>query len=276
MKRILFPIDFSDNSLNAFRYALHFADAMGGEIITLHVYDGPEGFYQEYYDFLIENYTVTEWSEFENYKSEVPKLRRLAEDCHMEHVPLSHILERGIILNSIKELTASEKVDYIVMGTQGASGLGKILMGSLTEKVINACDVPVLAIPSKCFYQPIRKILFLCHYKKTRVGVLNELLGTAALFHAQIDVLQVQKHHEEDENVLVSEWRAMFPDPDIAFYNLIHHDYEGIVMDFMKSNNESMVAIARHHKNFIDRLLVASLSRELAFHSSIPLLALPA
>lgn len=275
MKKILFPIDFSDNSLNAFRYALHLADKIQGEIITLHVYDGPDGFYEEYYDFLIENYTITEWSEFENYKSEVPKLKMIAEDYQLGHINLSHILERGIPFQSIVEIATSEKVDYIVMGTQGASGLKEAFVGSLTEKVMNECNVPVLAIPSKCFYQPIKKILFLCHYKETEAKILKELLRTANLFHAQVDVLQVQKHHVANENDLLAEWKAMFPKSDIGFYNLIHDDYEGKVMDFIKVNKEDMVAITWHHKNFLDKLLSFSLSRKLSFHTTIPLLAIP-
>lgn len=275
MKKILFPTDFSDTSLNAFRYALHLADKIQAEIITLHVYDGPEGFYQEYYDFLIENYTITEWSEFENFKSEVPKLKAIAEECQLGHITLSHMLERGAAINSIVEIAASEEVDYIVMGTTGASGFKEAFMGSLTEKVINKATVPVLAIPAKCYYQPLKYFLFVCHYKKAEAEILKGLIPLAKLFKAQVDVLEVQAHHQQNENDTVTEWKAMFPKSGIGFYQLTSNDYEGTVMDFIQLNRENVVVIPRQHKNFLDKILTFSLSRELAFHSTVPLLTIP-
>lgn len=275
MQKILFPTDFSENSLNAFRYALHLADKLQAEIITLHIYDGPEGFYQEYYDFLIENYTITEWSEFENYKSEVPKLKAIAEKCHLGHIKLSHMLERGKPITSIVEIAAAEKVDYIVLGTKGAHGLKEALMGSLTEKLINESTVPVLAVPAKCFYKPLKHIVFLCHYKSTEAEIFKKLLPFAKLFEAQLDVLRVQAHHREEEHELVAQWKEMFPKLGIGFYMLTSNDYEGTVMDFIKLNRESLVVMPRHHKKYIDKIMSFSLSRELAFHSTIPLLTLP-
>ncbi len=275
MKKILFPTDFSDNSLNAFRYALHLADKIQAQIISLHVYNGPEGFYQEYYDFLIENYTITEWSEFENFKSEVPKLKAIAEKNNLAHINLSHMLERGVAVQSIVEIAAAEKVDYIVMGTTGASGLKEAFMGSVTEKVINNARVPVLAIPAKCYYRPLKRFVFLCHYKKSEADMLKSLLPLASVFGAQIDVLEVQAHHQPNEHETVEEWKAMFQHSGIGFYRLTSNDYVGTVMDFIKLNRENLIVIPRRHKNFIDKLLSFSLSRELAFHSSVPLLTLP-
>lgn len=275
MKKILFPTDFSENSLNAFRYALQLANKLPAEIITLHTYDGPEGFYQEYYDFLIENYTITEWNEFENYKSEVPKLKAIAEDHQLGHVKLSHMLERGTPVTSIVEIAAAEKVDYIVMGTKGARGLKEVFMGSLTEKIINQSLIPVLAVPAKCFYKPLKHIVFLCHYKSAEAKIFKQLIPLARLFDAQLDILQVQEHHREDEHEVMAQWKAMFPGLGIGFYMLTSNDYEGTVMDFIKLNKESLIAMPRHHKNFIDRIMAYSLSRELAFHSTIPLLTLP-
>lgn len=276
MKKILFPVDFSENSLNAFRYALHLADKIGAEIISLHVYDGPEGFYQEYYDFLIENYTITDWNEFENYKSEVPQLRAIADECQMGHILLSHVLERGAPAASIVEMGAAEKADYVIMGTQGATGLKEAFIGSVTEKVINESNVPVLAIPSKCLYKPITNLVFLCHYKDAEAEMLKGLLEFAKVLRAQVDVLEVQQHHKDDEHDVVAQWKARFPKSGIGFYRLTSNDYEGTVMDFVKLNKENLVIIPRHHKNYLQKLLAFSLSRELAFHSTVPLMTIPA
>lgn len=275
MKKILFPIDFSDNSLNAFRYALYLADSLKAEIITLHVYDGAEGFYQEYYDFLIENYTINEWNQFENYKSEVPKLRAIADENGLDHVKLSHILVRGVPISMILDTAESEGVEYIVMGTKGATGLKETFLGSLTEKVINESKVMVLAVPENCYFEPIKNILFLSHFFKSEVDILKKLYVLAEYFHAKIDVLEVKEQHEKKENETIREWKAQFPKSGMHFFMLTSNDYEGTVLDFIRLNKEHLVVMPRKHKNCLERLFMYSLSRQLAFHSTIPLLTIP-
>jgi len=185
------------------------------------------------------------------------------------------LLERGIAINSIVELAASEKIDYIVMGTTGAGGLKEVLMGSLTEKVINQATVPVLCIPAQCYYKPLKHFLFICHYEKARLEILKNLIPLAKRFNAQLDVLQVQAHHEPNDHDVIAEWKAAYPNSGIAFHQLTSQDYEGCVMDFIKLNKENIVIIPRHHKSFLDKLFSFSLSRKLAFHSTIPLLTIP-
>jgi len=76
MKKILFPTDFSEASINAFIYALKLADSIKGEIITLHVYDLPQVGYSNVPGVLNEIYDLIELGNFENYKDQVPFLRR--------------------------------------------------------------------------------------------------------------------------------------------------------------------------------------------------------
>ena len=78
MKKILFPTDFSEVSKNAFIYALKLADSIDAEIITMHVYQLPQANYVNVSEYLHEIYDVTELSNFENYKDEIPILSHIA------------------------------------------------------------------------------------------------------------------------------------------------------------------------------------------------------
>ena len=123
MKKILFPTDFSDTSKNAFLYALKLADNIGAEIITLHVYELPQADYIDVSAYLYEIYEVTEFSNFENYRDEVPALRNIAEANDLGHIKISNVLENGNLISKIIEISNAENIDYIVMGTKGATGL---------------------------------------------------------------------------------------------------------------------------------------------------------
>ena len=274
MKKILFPIDFSETSFNAFRYALHFAKKINAEIVTLHVYEFPAIVYSEYGNFLIDNYNVNVWTEFENYKDEVPKLRAIAENEQLEHIKISHVLKQGNVQDSILDLVKKEHADYIVMGTKGATGLKEIFLGTVTQSIMNNAKVPVFAVPSDCEYQPIKRILFLTKYEKAHLPILKIIFKLAKVFEAHLDVLQVSSSFDNTHKTIYSEWEKSFPKSEISFFTLTSNDYEGTINEFMKLHKTNLVTMPIHHLGFFEKIFSYSLSRKLTFHSNIPILGL--
>lgn len=274
MKKILFPTDFSQTSLNAFVYALHLAKKINAEIVTLHVYQLVVGTFDDYYDFLNENYSISEWGNFENYKSEVPKLRMLAEKEHCQGVKLSHILERGDIVPGILEIAEKEQVDFIVMGTTGATGLKETFLGTVSEKVMNHAKATVLAIPEKAQYKNIKNILFLTELSKLQTDALKKVERIATAFNAHIDVLQIKSSHSNGDAAILEKWKKQFLQSDIYFYILTSDSLADTAIDFMQLNKTDMVAMPVHEKNHFEKLFLFSLSRQMAFHSQVPVFAL--
>ncbi len=276
MKKILFPTDFSKTSLNAFIYALHLAKNIKAEIITLHVYEVPIGTAIDNYDFLLENYELGEWGIFENFKSEVPKLRAIAERERMEHVPVRHMLERGNVADIIVEAATSEEADLIVMGTRGATGLKEIFLGTVAEKIIRHSKTFVIAVPGHYDYEPINKILFLTEYAKLEMDLLKKVKDLADVLHAQIHVLEVSKNNDDSIDLLISKWKSHFENTDIAFSFINTNASEEMILEFIDYQKINMAAMSIHHKSLFERLFLFSLSRQMAFHSGIPVLGIPA
>ena len=54
----------------------------------------------------------------------------------------------GLPAEQIVRVAEKEKVDLIVLGTQGHSGLKRLMIGSVTDRVLRACQCPVLAVRS--------------------------------------------------------------------------------------------------------------------------------
>lgn len=274
MKKILFPTDFSKNSLNAFVYALHLAKKTSAEIVTLHVYPIIAGTYGDYYDFIYENYDINELAQFENYKSEVPKLRMLAEKEQCQSVRVSHILKQGDAVNDILDIAEKENADMIVMGTTGASGVKEVFLGTVTEKVMNRAKAVVLAIPEKAQYKSVKNILFLAELDKLQTTALKQVEQLAEAFNAHIDVLQIKSKHSDKEESLLKKWKQQFLASDISFYILASASIEDTAVDFIQLNKIDIVAMPIHEKNFFERLFLFSLSRQMAFHSLVPVLAI--
>lgn len=274
MKKILFPTDFSEVSKNAFIYALKLADSIDAEIITMHVYQLPQANYVNVSEYLHEIYDVTELSNFENYKDEVPILRHIAEENNLDKVKISHVLILGNLIHEIEKITKHENIDFIVMGTKGATGLKETFLGTVATKVMNDVKAVVLAIPERCKYQPIKNLLFITEYKPEDIESFIRVIALAKVFQAHIDCLRVESSHHNGKNDYMKDWNDLIKNHNIALHSISGDDVEGIILNFMDLHKINMIAMHVYHKNFFQKLFEISLSKKLAFHVNVPILAI--
>lgn len=275
MKKILFPIDFSKASLNAFSYALHMAKKLQAEIVTLHLYELQGQDLDALYPFLYVNYEINDLSEFENYKSSVRSLNMIAEKHNLGDVKLSHVLREGPVSEGILEAAKVEMPDYIVLGTHGATGLSGALFGSVAERIINGAEVPVLAIPEGCPYNAIDKVLFLTKYNEAEVKIMDEVIAIASRFKAHTHVLEVREHHKNNEAKMLKTWQAQYAGANVKFSVEISDNLEESVLKFITQNKIDLVVMTVEHKGFFEKLFFYSLSKNLAYHSVVPILSIP-
>jgi nucleotide-binding universal stress UspA family protein len=75
----------------------------------------------------------------------VDDLRNRAEDADVGTVEGS--IAEGAPHRAILDYVDEHDIDMVVMGTHGRTGLGRYMLGSVTEKVVRLADVPVLTVP---------------------------------------------------------------------------------------------------------------------------------
>lgn len=274
MKKILFPTDFSNASANAFIYAIQLAKKINAEIITLHVYDNPVVSANEYQMDLIDLFDIAEWGDFENYKSKIPIFRTIAEKNHGRNIILSHVMERGEVVNTILEVAERDSVDFIVMGTSGAGAVKEFLFGSVTEKVMERSKTMVLAIPANCQFIRFSKILFLTRYEDSHLEALHKLVKFASLFAAHVDVLKVSEKYSERDEETKNLWKRTFAKDNVDFMILTSMDVEDLIMDVIELHRINLTAVTVKRKGLFEKLFLRSIASKLAFHSTVPLLSL--
>lgn len=273
MKKILFPTDFSDVSKNAFIYALKLANALEAEIITLHVYQINSPAYLDVSIYLQEIYEYEELSEFENFKDEVPILRNIAEANDLAHIPISNVLIQGSLVSEIVKISKEENIDCIVMGTKGITHLRQIFLGTNATKIMNESKTIVLAIPEKCKYVPITKILFTTKYSFEDIEILQKVQNLAKVLHAHIDCLNIKPVHKVYNDDFIIDFKNVFKNDQVAFHSVLSNDVEGAILDFIQQNNTNMIAVHIKHKMFFEKLFQVSLSEKLAIDINIPFLS---
>src|SRR5918995_3413399 len=140
MKRILCPTDFSESAATAERQAVHLARALGAELLLLHVaIEAPlwrEGVGTADVRRVFEG--QRKWAE--------DTLAARAAALSTEGVSARGVVKVGVAWEEIVGLAAEERADMIVMGTQGRTGLERVLLGSVAERVIRRAPCPVLTV----------------------------------------------------------------------------------------------------------------------------------
>ena len=139
LRKILCPLDFSTPSLEALDYAADMARQNDGQLILLHVVENPwvDLYGPTWQGFFTELEHAREWA----------KTRLVdAAQTHAADLACETIATRGNPYEEIINLAKARQVDLIVMSTRGRTGLQRLSLGSVTEKVLQTSPCPVLAI----------------------------------------------------------------------------------------------------------------------------------
>lgn len=274
MKRILFPTDFSPASLNAFVYALKFAEKLQGELLVLHVYELPQLHMGGLPNTLKEVYDTIELEKFEDFKDQVPLLREIAEKHHLSHIKMSHIMKHGDLVWAIGKVVKDEQVDYVVMGTKGASGLKETFLGSNTGSVITETDAYVIGVPDEAAFEGIRNIVFTTRFREKDIKALKKVVALAKNFDARVHCLYVKTPKSDIKDVVIQDWKFLFKDENVVFHTFESSDVKQTIINFTNSYEVDLLAMLNYKRGFFEELFNQSLTQKLSYHVKVPLLAI--
>lgn len=141
LEKILVPIDFSDYSKKALKYAVPFAKQFGAEILLLYVveptiYPADFGFGQVGFPSIEEDMR----------KKGAEELEKLAANEIQDIVKWQTIIVMGKPFAEINRVAKEKNIDLIIIATHGHSGIEHVLFGSTAEKVVRKAPCPVLTI----------------------------------------------------------------------------------------------------------------------------------
>ena len=154
-KRILCPVDLSNFSLEAVKLAVKVAESSSATLYLLHVIDNP---FDELY---MSSLTEADPALIEMYQNEPAKrakvLRRTVEHsevllkqfCHpwVEDLPkVRYLVASGNPFEQILDAAEGQRIDLIVLATHGRTGVKRLVIGNVAEKVVRHAHCPVLTV----------------------------------------------------------------------------------------------------------------------------------
>ena len=270
--KILVPIDFSECSVNATKYAVGLAKKMNSHLVFLHTLNVPVTHGEIGANAILGELTrgieedVNE--NFEKLFIQIPKLKE---------VPNSRTVRHSFVTDAVYHETENEKIDMVVMGTTGAHGFEEMIMGSNTYSVIRDINIPVLAIPENAKFKSVQGIVFASDYKTTNTEHLQPLLDFARIFGSEIHVLHIASvknitHSELEE---AKKFQRFLKNVRHHFHFIQNENLEASIEEYVKKYKINMVSLMPRKHSLFDQIFSKTYSRKIILHTETPLLALP-
>ncbi|MHC0443050.1 universal stress protein [Flavobacterium sp. 3-210] len=274
MKKILFPTDFSEAATNAFVHALEFAKIVNAELVLLHTFEIPvydSQFFPENYASI---YSSIELAKFEMFKDEIPKLRAIAAERKLEDIVIKHRLMDGDLIFNLKNAVEEDDIDFVIMGTTGASDWTKFFTGSNTNSVISEVKVPVLCVPIDARYKKVKIIGFTTRYREKDKAVLRRILKIAKKTDAKVKSLYVKTSNSDVSDMTIKEWEQEFANDNVEFLVLPSDEVKETILDFILYKDIDILTTITHKRSFFESIFESSFSKKITKEVSVPVLVM--
>ena len=184
MKKILIPTDFSACADKAVSSALKLAETNDFEIHFMHIAHVP-----------------VDWQTHEDSSKLYPEVSKTVKDHHLHLDQLVQKAEsmgiaarKFLIFNknyhAIIAHTEREKIDLVVMGSTGATGLKGLLLGSNTQKIVRLSQVPVLVIKDDLSEQfELKHMVFVSDFQEQVINQFKSYVAFVQSLNAKLSLL---------------------------------------------------------------------------------------
>ena len=277
MVRVLLPTDFSDNAFHAIRYAILLFKEQESIFYLLNTYMPPSYSVGS----MPNNVTALEMEEImkENSKRRLEQIQKKIreESANAKHA-FKIVSAFNFLTNEIRSLVKSEAIDYVVMGTQGATGAQEIFMGTQTMNTIKKAKCPVLAVPEFAKLEIPKKILFPTDFMiDENENSLSYLKRLCNAHDSQLIFLHVD--HGERLNISqknTKEWlHKYFQSVNPQFHFDMNIKLIEAVNLYQEKFSINLLAMVHNRHRFFSNLLFKHAVNQFAYHTKIPFLVLP-
>lgn len=259
MNTVIVPVDFSETSLNAARYAVKLLTGHYGVHVILHnVYEKA--------------------SQAAEIQTKLEKLK--AELMDIGIVKITLLAEEGQdFIIELEKLARHQQADLIIMGITGRSALGQTFIGSNTLKMVEKKVCPVLIIPPDAGYREVKNVLLTSDFKNvvssTPSVPIKKVLKT---FRPALHIINVDSQHyvalTEEYQQQRAQLAEMFKEFNPEFYFLGLYNIDEAIHQFAHDKNVDFIIVIHKEHSLVEKLFVKSHTKKLAYHSSVPVLAL--
>jgi len=275
MKQFIVPVDFSETSKNAARFAAQLSASVGGaELILYNVFDkieaGSDG---------------TPLEDDDKARKSVMELALQSvfnELSKLTSARITSVAEEGDdFVDNLESYVRRYKIPLIVMGITGASRMAQIFMGSNTLDVVRRRIAPTIIVPPDAQFKGAKNIMFVTDFKDMEktipIAPLKEVLD---MFDPVLHVVNVDSEHYVE---LTDEYKAertvlhnMIKDYNPEYYFIRIYDFIEAINQFVQDHDIDMILTIPKDQSFFHNLFKTTHTSQLAYHSHVPIISIHA
>ncbi|QXP58338.1 universal stress protein [Olleya sp. HaHaR_3_96] len=276
MVQVLIPTDFSDNAMNALKYALELYKHERVEFYFLNayqdeVYSNDELLNRNNFEDILESVRTNSQTLLESFLKAANTLAPNPRyKYHIISAYNSLIEETDIIVNA-------KNIDLIIMGTRGKTNDKTIRFGSNTLQVLKYVQCPILVIPENYQYKRPKHIVFttnfMIRYKRRELKLLNRI---ATPYRSKIDLLYLSKYpklsiRQEDNKAFIME---TLPENNVNYVNEDHKNITDAIQSYITKNDIDLLVMVNTRHSFLEHILFKSTIDTITLHIEIPFLVM--
>lgn len=296
-KKIMVPTDFSTGSNEAIYFAVMLAEPFASEVTLFHAISLFEA------DPNNPDYRFPKIEEIYAALEETASKRMDEIDRSHQKIKFRKVMVRGISpTEEIVSFAQDQKMDLIVMGTHGRSGLSHFMLGSVAEKIIRHMPCPVVTIhhpgeKKKRSYAGIERIVVPIDFSPYSKQAVETAAVVAGKFGAELQFLHVIEEQVHPSHYVTGKTSIFAFVPDLmnkseaamkkfvepnlpASVQRTFHVVEGrahtAIVEFAEQQKAGLIAIASHGLSGLEHFLVGSTTERVVRHAKIPVLAVKA
>lgn len=270
--KILIPIDFSETSIVAVRYASLIAQECKAELLLVNTYQTFHSNFRSKSENKKEEETIRLNAE--------KKMSQFMEIMQSNHYTskISGFCINGQLISIIDQFASANNVDLVVMGTEGAKGAKYVLLGSNTYDITKKISLPILSVPDKIQNFKIKKVAFFTDYDRKDIETLKSIQAIFKDIVLEYHLVHIHDGstgpNEQDFQKLKS-W-CVDLEKETSIKNItfeLSHGKENILLidDIAKSEDIDLLSLTMQEKTFWDKFLNKSFAREVILQSKTPI-----
>jgi len=287
-RHILCPVDFSDLSILALKYAVTGAKTYGSRLTLLHseMFEMPRYFSQ----------TETDRLQEELFSEKKMATKKLADYVmkdlgkRTEGLDIQYRVTDATAVEAILEASENSEVDLIVIGTHGIGGFKRLLLGSTAESVIHNARVPIFTVRQKQHEfidvtdinasPRIERILCASDLKEHDRKMLKSAVSLAEHFKAGLTVLYIDDDREEQDlskaKTALCDWVSGTTKTQCEFEPVIRKgEAADQIITHAKETKSDLIVIGARHKVFHDSTIIGKTTDLVVRHARAPVLVIP-
>ncbi|WP_411029892.1 universal stress protein [Spongiimicrobium sp. 3-5] len=268
MKKIIVPLDFSEQSGYALKVAASLAKKYEAEIFALHMLElsdttlSSSGLPPEQAVFLL--------------KLAEKRFNDFLDKPFYKGVKITPIVKHYKVLAEVNEIAKKHNADLVVMGSHGTDGLKEIFIGSNAEKVVRNSDIPVLVVKNDLADFKMENFVFACDFKDDSLVAFQKARSFADTVSAKLHLVYINTPGDNflstsDAYKRISSFlQKAGAGKEVAIYN--DYSVEKGVLNYSENINADVIGIPTHGRKGLSHFFMGSIGEDLANHANIPVL----